>query len=57
MNTVMFCGNANREYISPYVIFKEKGQTFFASWIMGAPAGTAFNITPSGWMEGFAFES
>jgi len=57
MYTVLFCGNAEGEYLPPYVIYKGKGQTFSASWIAGAPTGTVFNVTPSGWMEDIAFEN
>ena len=56
MYTVLFCGNACGEYLPPYVIFKGKGCNFSASWIAGAPEGMAFNVTPSGWMEGFALD-
>ena len=56
MHTVLVCGNANGEYLPPSVVFKEKGRQIFPSWMSGAPEGTCFNVTPSGWMEDYAFE-
>ena len=56
MHTVLVCGNANGEYLPPSVVFKEKGKQIFPSWMSGAPEGTCFNVTPSGWMEDYAFE-
>ena len=55
MYTVLFCGNAAGEYLPPYVIYKAKH--IYSSWITGGPPGTSYNVTASGWMEGYVFES
>ena len=57
MYTVLFCGNAQGQYLPPYVIFKGRGTNYSASWIAGAPEGTTFNVTPSGWMEDYAMQT
>ena len=55
--SVLFCGNASGQYLPPYVIYKAKGNALYHSWVEGAPEGTAFNVTSSGWMEDQVFES
>ena len=55
MYTVLFCGNAAGEYLPPYVIYKAKN--IYSSWLTGGPPGTVYNVTASGWMEDYVFES
>jgi len=55
-HTVLVCSNAAGEYLLPYVLFKGTGRQLYHSWMAGAPEGTCFNVTPSGWMEDYAFE-
>jgi len=56
MHTVLVCGNAAGEYLPLYVLFKGTGRQLYHSWMAGTPEGTCFNVTPSGWMEDYAFE-
>ena len=54
--TVMFCGNANGRFLSPYVICKSRSeadqeQTLSVSWMLSGPKDTHYNVTRSGWME------
>ncbi|GAB1602359.1 uncharacterized protein LOC115211605 [Argonauta hians] len=53
--TVLFCGNAEGEYLPPYVIYK--GKYLYDTWMMGGPAGTTYNITETGWMDDYVFEN
>jgi hypothetical protein len=57
MFTARFCCNAAGDFLSPYVIYKGTPGMLQTPWLSGAPKGTAFNATKSGWMEDYVFES
>ena len=54
MYTVLYCGNAAGDLMSPYVVYKAKN--LHSSWLTGGPEGTTYNTSHSGWMEETTFE-
>ena len=46
----MFCGNAEGEILPPYCVYKSFS-VIMDSWVRGAPPGTKFNRTKSGWFD------
>lgn len=52
--TVMFCSNAEGEFVPPYIIYK--GKQKWSNWLMGAPRGTRMAVTPSGWIDAATFD-
>ena len=50
----MYCGNATGDYLPPMVVYKSAN--VYGQWTMGAPEGTEFDCTESGWFDGKAFE-
>lgn len=57
MFTVLFCCSAGGDFLPPYVVYKGTPGILQTSWMTGAPPGTSFNATKSGWMEDFVFEA
>ena len=45
----MFCVNASRRFLPPLAVYKAKN--VYPAWIKGAPFGTRFDATKSGWFE------
>ena len=52
--SIMFCGNA--ELLPTYCVYKSTS-VIMDSWVRGAPPGTKFNRTKSGWFDEGTFES
>ena len=52
MYTVLFCGNAARSYMPPYVIYKGLSAKVFDTWMIGGPEGTSYNVIYQKWMDG-----
>lgn len=52
--TTLFCGNAEGEFIPPYIIMK--GSQKWSDWLYGAPPGTKLNVSKSGWIEHDIFD-
>jgi hypothetical protein len=57
MFTVLFCCNAGGDFLPPYVVYKGTPGILQTTWLHGAPPGTSFNTTKSGWMEDYVFEA
>ena len=53
--SIMFCGNAEGELLLPYCVYKSTS-VIMDSWVRGAPPGTKFNRTKSGWFDERTFE-
>ena len=49
----MFCANAVGTFLPPMVVYKAKN--LYPAWINGAPPGTKFDVTKSGWFDGQTF--
>ena len=49
----MFCANVVGPFLPPMVVYKAKN--LYPAWINGAPPGTKFGVTKSGWFEGQTF--
>ncbi|KAJ8873321.1 hypothetical protein PR048_026955 [Dryococelus australis] len=47
--TVMFCGSASGELLSPYFVFKGKNK--MSDWLMDGPKGSRLNVSKSGWVD------
>ncbi|XP_063239060.1 uncharacterized protein LOC134540325 [Bacillus rossius redtenbacheri] len=52
--SIMFAASASGELLPCYVVYKSKH--LYTTWTEGAPKGTRFNCTQSGWFDGFTFE-
>ena len=52
--SIMFSGNAVREYLPPMVVYKVKN--VYKGWMIGGPKGTIYDFTPSGWFDMKTFE-
>ena len=55
LNSVLFCGNAQNELLSPLVIYK--ASHLHDTWCRGGPSDTQYAVTKSGWMETIVFEN
>lgn len=55
MISLMFCGNAAGELAPVYVCYKSD-VVLYECWTEGAPPGTRFNRSKSGWFDGRVFE-
>ena len=53
--SIMFCSNAEGELLPPYCVYKSFS-VIMDSWVRGAPPGTKFNRTKSGWFDEGTFE-
>ena len=53
--SIMFCGKAEGELLPPYCVYKSTS-VIMDSWVRGAPPGTKFNRTRSGWFDKGTFE-
>ncbi len=51
--TVNYCCNAKGDFLPPYIIYKAKH--LYNTWCLGGPPDTAYNTSPSGWMEADQF--
>ena len=51
--TVHVCACANGERLPPFILYK--GKNMYRRWMGGAPAGTLFGISESGWMQKFFY--
>ena len=51
--SLMFCGSADGKLLPPYVIYKS--QSVYVTWTQGAPRGTVFNCSKSGWFDKDSF--
>ena len=49
----MFCANGVGTFLSLMVVYKAKN--LYPAWINGAPQGTKFDVTKSGWFDGQTF--
>lgn len=47
--TVLGCGSADGVKLPPFVLYKAKN--FWVKWTKGGPAGAAYGVSDSGWME------
>ena len=54
--SILFCGNAEGELLPPYCVCKSISVIMGSSWVRGAPPGTKFNRTKSGWFDEGTFE-
>lgn len=52
--SIMFCENAERVIMPPYVCYKAKG--LFQSWCTGGLPGSRYGRTKSGWFSSCTFE-
>ena len=55
MYTVLFTGNANGDYLAPFVVYK--GKNLYDTWTEGGPHGCKYAVTDSGWMTDIVFEN
>ena len=53
--SIMFCGNAEGEGLPPSCVYKSTA-VIMNTWIRGAPEGTKFNRSVSGWFDEGIFE-
>ena len=53
--SIMSCSNAEGELLPPYCVYKSTS-AIMDSWVRGAPPGTKFNRTKSGWFDEGTFE-
>ena len=51
--SLMFCGNAVGEFLPCMVVYK--ADNLYQGWTEGAPAGTCFDTTKSGWFDSRTF--
>ena len=51
--SLMFCGNALGEFLPCMVVYK--AENLYQGWTEGAPPGTCFDTTKSGWFDGRTF--
>ena len=51
--SLMFCGSAAGELLPPHVVFR--AQNLYEEWTRGAPQGTMFSVSKSGWFDGPLF--
>ena len=52
--SMMFCGNADGNYLPPMVVYKAKN--VYLEWCTGGPAGTVFECSRNGWFDSRTFE-
>ena len=52
--SIMYCGSATGIFLPPMVVYKAKN--CYAEWMTGAPRGTIFDNTTSGWFDARCFE-
>ena len=52
--SVNFCANAAGKYISPYIIYRAKGN-LWDTWLSGGPDNAKYTCNESGWMTGDFF--
>lgn len=52
--SIMVCGSANGDLLPPMVVYK--AQHLYENWSKGGPAGTIYQVTPSGWFDMNTFE-
>jgi hypothetical protein len=52
--SLMYCGSAGGVFLPPMVIYKSKH--CYVEWTTGAPVGTVFDCTKSGWFDARTFE-
>lgn len=53
--SVMFCGNAAGRVLPPYCVYKSQA-VIMDAWVRGAPPGTKFSRSKSGWFDEGIFE-
>ena len=51
--SIMFCGNADGEYLPPMVVYK--AQNPYMEWTKGGPQGTLYSTSQSGWFDNHLF--
>ena len=49
--SIMFCGNANGEYLPPMLVYKCQSGNVYEGWIEGGPQGAEYASTKSGWFD------
>ena len=49
MNTIHVGGSASGRRLPPFIMYK--GKHLYSSWTKGGPAGAAYSVSESGWME------
>ena len=47
--TVNACGNGEGVRLPPFILYK--GKNLYDTWTKGGPAGAAYSVSQSGWME------
>lgn len=52
--SIMMCGNAVGEMLSPYVVYKS--EHLWSTWTEGGPEGCRYNRTKNGWFDMTTFE-
>jgi len=52
--SLMYCGNAAGEFLPTMVVYKSKN--CYTEWTRGAPVGTLFDCSKSGWFDSRIFE-
>ena len=52
--SIMFSGNAVREYLPPMVVYKAKN--VYEGWMIEGPKGVIYDSTPSTWFHMKTFE-
>lgn len=52
--SIMICGTAKGILLPPMVVYK--AQHLYENWTTGGPAGTVYEVTPSGWFDMTTFE-
>ena len=52
--SLMFCGNAERELLPPYVVYK--AESLWNTWMVHGPKNTRYNRSKSGWFDSYCFE-
>ena len=57
MTTVLICGSVAGDYLTPTVVYKGSDTQMPILWTQGGPPNNLHGSTPSGWMEGYLFES
>lgn len=49
--SVMFCGNANGDYLPPMTVYKCESGNIYSGWKEGGPRNAVYEATASGWFD------
>lgn len=49
--SIMFCGNADGDYLPPMLVYKCQSGNVYEAWVEGGPEGAQYASTKSGWFD------